>query len=73
MSGPFNMPPDTPAQWLQAQPKQQGWQCPVCFRVWAPTMIECQRCNAKSERRQHGYFSQEEILKAQKEKPFSPR
>jgi ribosomal protein S27E len=23
----------------------QGWQCPVCGKVWAPSMISCPHCN----------------------------
>ena len=23
----------------------QGWQCPICRNVWAPTVAGCQRCN----------------------------
>lgn len=22
-----------------------GWECPVCHRVYAPSVAECQRCN----------------------------
>jgi len=22
-----------------------GWQCPVCGRIWGPTVKECKECN----------------------------
>lgn len=25
----------------------QGWQCPTCFRVYAPTVTECSHCPAE--------------------------
>ena len=28
---------------------QQGWQCPVCLRVYAPFMPVCSYCPAKTE------------------------
>ena len=29
---------------LYSIPPQQGWQCPVCGRVYAPWMSECSHC-----------------------------
>jgi hypothetical protein len=26
---------------------QQGWQCPVCSRVYAPHVRECEHCNRR--------------------------
>ena len=25
-----------------------GWQCPKCGKIWAPTKIGCDACNAKT-------------------------
>lgn len=27
----------------------QGWQCPACKRVWAPTVKACEMCNKALE------------------------
>jgi len=32
------------SDYMDNMPPQQGWQCPVCGRVYAPWMSECTHC-----------------------------
>ena len=34
---------------FEQQPAQQGWQCPVCRRVYAPWMASCLNCGGERQ------------------------
>ena len=38
---------DLPFGWPDYTAIQQGWQCPVCRRVWAPSVAMCNYCPAQ--------------------------
>lgn len=39
-----------PPMWPNVQPSlQQGWLCPVCKAVYAPSMLFCLNCNGKTK------------------------
>ena len=48
-------PPSEPCQCRRCRPPAlpMGWQCPLCRSVYAPSVLECAKCN-QGERRTHG-------------------
>jgi hypothetical protein len=38
---------DIPFGWPDYTAVQQGWQCPVCRRVYSPSMVMCSYCPAQ--------------------------
>jgi len=36
-------------QWSSGQFKRQGWECPKCNRVYAPSVDECEHCRPPVE------------------------
>lgn len=41
----------------QKIPPQQGWQCPVCGRIYSPTTMMCFYCGNKTETKSTTYMT----------------